>query len=29
MEHYRYFVELAPESPDRAAVQGIMRTLRK
>ena len=29
MEHYRYFVELAPDSPDRAAVQGIMRTIRK
>ena len=29
MEHYQYFVELAPESPDRAAVQAIMRTLRK
>ena len=29
MEHYRYFVQLAPRSPDTVAVQGIMRTLRK
>jgi tetratricopeptide (TPR) repeat protein len=28
-DHYQYFLQLAPESPDRAAVQAIMRTLRK
>jgi tetratricopeptide (TPR) repeat protein len=27
--HYQHFVQLAPESPDRAAIQSILRTLRK
>ncbi|MCC7125209.1 MAG: hypothetical protein IT178_10205 [Acidobacteria bacterium] len=27
-EHYQMFLKLAPESPDKAAVQAIMRTLR-
>jgi tetratricopeptide (TPR) repeat protein len=28
-DHYQHFLTLAPDSPDRAAVQGILRTLRK
>ena len=28
-EHYQYFMQLAPDSPDRSAVQAIMRALRK
>jgi Flp pilus assembly protein TadD len=28
-EHYEYFAKLAPDSPDRAAVMAILRTLRK
>jgi hypothetical protein len=27
-EHYQQFLQLAPESPDRAAIQSILRTLR-
>jgi cytochrome c-type biogenesis protein CcmH/NrfG len=29
VEHYQHFVQLAPESPDRSAIQAILRTLRK
>lgn len=29
VDHYQHFVQLAPESPDRAAIQSILRTLRK
>jgi tetratricopeptide (TPR) repeat protein len=28
-DHYQYFLNLAPDSPDRAPVQAILRTLRK
>ena len=27
-EHYQYFLQLAPDSPDRTAIQAIMRSLR-
>jgi tetratricopeptide (TPR) repeat protein len=29
VEHYQQFLQLAPESPDRATIQSILRTLRK
>jgi Tfp pilus assembly protein PilF len=27
-EHYQYFLKLAPDSPDRAAIQAIVRAMR-
>jgi tetratricopeptide (TPR) repeat protein len=27
-EHYQYFLKLAPDSPDRAAIQAVMRSMR-